>query len=378
LATAVTHLRRLSLTAYRNYLDLRVELTAAPVVLWGANGSGKTNILEAISLLAPGRGLRRAVLADLQSHATTSPWAVAAELTTPAGFTTLSTGLDPADPARDRRVVRIDGKPAKGQSALSENLALVWLTPDMDRVLVEGPGTRRKFLDRLVFGFDPAHAGRVNRYEQSLRERMRLLRDGMMDAAWLNALEDDLARTGTAIAAARKQMTEQLNAIVNDGDAAFPHAHLALAGLAEDLLATQAALTVEDTLRARLAAGREDDRRNDSCATGPHRSDVIVTHTGKNLPADLCSTGEQKSLLIRIVLAHARLLARWRGSPPVLLLDDIASHLDEIRRAALYENLLASGSQFWLSGTDHALFDPLLAKAQFFVVRDGAVTPGGG
>ena len=370
-----TRIRRVSLTAFRNYQSLRLDLSTAPVVLVGANGSGKTNLLEAISLLAPGRGLRKAALHELQNRSTPTPWAVAVEMDTPAGFTTVSTGADPSDPERDGRLVRIDAKPAKSQAALAAITPLVWLTPEMDRVLAESPSARRKLLDRLVFGFDPAHAGRVNRYENTLRERMRLLRDGVMDAAWLNALEDELARTGMAIAVARRQMTAELNLSLSelDMDEAFARPSLALSGLAEDMLDHAPALTVEDTLRARLAAARTDDQRTGTTAIGPHRSDWVVTHAAKNTPANLCSTGEQKALLIRLMLGYMRLIADWRKQTPLMLLDDIASHLDERRRTVLFDTLTQTGAQFWITGTDADLFATLQTTAQVLRVQDNRV-----
>lgn len=369
-------LRRLSLTNYRNYRSQRLDLSGQPVIITGANGSGKTNILEAISLLAPGRGLRRAHLSDVQNNRDTAAWAIAAELDAPGGFTTISTGADPSDPDRDGRLVRIDGKPAKNQAQLAEAVSMVWLTPEMDRVLVEGAAARRKLLDRLVFGFDPAHAGRVNRYENTLRERMRLLRDNIMDTAWLNTLEDELARTGVAIAVARRQMvielTHALEAMAMDQIFARPQ--LALAGLAEDLLATQAALLVEDVLRARLAASRAEDQRLGSTAVGPHRSDLLVRHAAKGIAAEACSTGEQKALLIRLMLGYVRLLADWRQQLPLLLLDDIVSHLDDKRRQALLNHVMQSGSQTWLTGTDADVFRHMSAQAQHFVVQNDVIS----
>ena len=364
-------LRRLSLTAFRNYPALRLETDARPVVLTGPNGGGKTNILEAISLLAPGRGLRRAALADFQSRHTPDPWAIVAELDNPAGFSTLATGRDPEGGAMPRRLVRIDGKPARNQNAFLDHLNTSWITPELDRILAEGQSARRKLLDRLVFGFDPAHAPRVTRYEESMRERLRLLRDGPAEPAWLNALEDAMATAGTAIAAARLQMAAQLNGQMTAVQGAFPAAELRLTGLVEESLQQNPALVTEDILRARFAAARGQDQQSGATTIGPQRSDLTVIHRPQNMPAELCSTGEQKALLITIMLCHAQLLRQWRGAAPLLLLDDIAAHLDQTRRGALYDWLLQAGSQFWLSGTEPALFTPLREKAQFFHVQQG-------
>lgn len=366
-------LRRLTLTAFRSYSALRLEVAPEPVVLVGPNGGGKTNIMEAISLFSPGRGLRRAALADLQARHNPEPWAIVAEIDNPAGFTTLATGLDPESSGPPRRLVRVDGKPARNQNVFLEQINISWMVPELDRILAEGQSARRKLLDRLVYGFDPAHAGRVTRYEEALRERMRLLRDGPHEPAWLNALEDVMAATGTAIAAARLQMAQQLNAQMATVQGAFPAAELRLTGLAEDSLANHPALTVEEILRREFAAARGQDQQSGTTSRGPQRSDLTVLHRPQQMPAELCSTGEQKALLITIMLCHAQLLRQWRGVAPMLLLDDIASHLDGARRDALYDWLCAIGSQFWLSGTETALFSALHGKAQFLQVQQGSV-----
>lgn len=363
---------RLNLTSFRNYLTLRLETSPSPVVLVGPNGSGKTNILEAISLLAPGRGLRRAALGDLPLRHNLQPWAVVAEIIHPTGFTTLATGSDPEASGLPRRLVKIDGKPAKGQTALLQHLSLGWLTPEMDRIFTEGQSARRKLLDRLVYGFDPGHAARVNRYEESMRERLRLLRDGPQDAAWLNALEDAMATSGTAIAAARMQMAAQLNAQMEQVTGPFPAASISLSGLVEETLQNNPAVVTEDILRTRFAAARRHDEQSGTTSLGPQRSDLQVLHRPQSMPAELCSTGEQKALLITITLCHALLLRQWRGTAPLLLLDDIASHLDPVRRDALYQWLLDIGGQFWISGTEMPLFETLRGKTQFYHIYQGA------
>ncbi|MEQ1653869.1 MAG: DNA replication/repair protein RecF, partial [Hyphomicrobium sp.] len=300
------------------------------------------------------------------------PWAVVAEINGPGGFTTLATGLDPESTGPPRRLVRIDGKPARSQASLAEHVSLAWITPELDRILAEGQSARRKLLDRLVYGFDPAHAARVTRYEEAMRERARLLRDGPHEPAWLNALEDTMAKSGAAIAAARLQMTAQLNHQLQNVTGAFPAATLRLDGMVEAELQKNPAVVAEDTLRAKFAQQRGQDQQSGTTGIGPHRSDLIVMHRPKNMPIDLCSTGEQKALLITVMLCHAQLLRHWRGVAPLLLLDDIAAHLDETRRAALYDWLRTLGSQFWLSGTEAALFAPLRDQAQFFYIQHGA------
>lgn len=400
---ARTWIERLVVHQFRNYAQAELALGAAPVVLTGANGAGKTNLLEAISFLSPGRGLRGAKLAELDRLGPSgaapgvaeSAWAVAAQLHTPQGPRDIGSGRDPGSPkqadkdngpgagnasgngtGRERRLVKIDGAAVRGQQALAEVLSLVWLTPQMDGLFRESAGGRRRFLDRLVYGFDPEHSARSNAYEHALRERSRLLKSGAGDAAWLDALEDSLARHGVAIAVARLAMTERLQQACTTADGPFPKALLALEGTVELWLgAGEPALAVEDRLRQSLAESRRLDAETGGAAIGPHRSDLLATHADKGIAAALCSTGEQKALLIALLLAHARLLTLERGSAPLLLLDEVAAHLDGARRAALYQEILALGAQAWLTGTDTADFQGLEGQAQFFTIRDGAIAP---
>lgn len=364
---------KISLFHFRNYQDVQLTCDAAPVVLTGANGSGKTNLLEAISLLVPGRGLRRASLSDLQNQQSKQSWGVATEIRTEFGLTSIGTGRDPASEDAERRIVHIDSKAARSQNTLADHMVMTWITPDMDRTLAEGASARRKLLDRLAYSFDPAHSGRVQRYEKAMRERLRLLREGIADAAWLNALEDDMAQTGVAIAAARRDMIRQLRGAIAETSSVFPRADLALQGMAEEALEDQPALMVEDSLRTALSRARGVDSQSGTCSVGAHRSDLLVTHRAKNCPADLCSTGEQKALLIAIMIAYLRTLTRSRGVTPIFLLDDIAAHLDDIRRDALFEEILALGVQAWLTGTDSEPFHALLPHAQHVVVTYGKV-----
>jgi len=367
-------LSRLTLTNFRNYSEMRLDLDARPVVLTGANGSGKTNLLEAISLFVPGRGFCRAAPSEWQNQKEPAPWGVASEIEGPLGPFAVATGRSPEAGESDRRVVLIDGKPARSQQALAEHVALAWVTPEMDRVLADGPSARRRFCDRMAYSFDPAHAGRVHRYEKALRERLRLLRDGVTDAAWLASLEDEMARTGVAIAAARRQLLVHLATGIAETQSVFPQADLALAGLAEEALADEPALLVEDKMRAALARTRGDDAQTGTCAMGPHRSDLKVFHRARGCPAELCSTGEQKALIVAMMLAYVRTIERARKMKPLFLLDDITAHLDHLRREALFEELRALGVQAWLTGTDASEFTPLLSYAQHYAVKDGTVT----
>jgi DNA replication and repair protein RecF len=370
---------RLVLTDFRNYAETRIALDAQPVVLTGRNGAGKTNLLEALSLLAPGRGLRRARLGDLDRRAdpafSTSgrAWAIAATVEAGGGPIRIGTGRDPE--AGERRVVHIDGEPARAQAALGERFAVAWLTPAMDRLFSEGPGARRRFLDRLVLALDPAHAMRVAAYEQALRERAQLLREGAADRAWLGALEQVMAEQGIAIAAARREAVRLLAGACAEAEGPFPRPGLALLGTPAEWLDTMPALAAEAAFAAALADSRKADAAAGGAAIGPHRDDLAVTLAAKGIPATVASTGEQKALLIAVLLAHARILRQFRGEPPILLLDEIAAHLDAGRRAALFEALLRLESQAWLTGTDAAVFAPLRRDARFLSVHDGTVGP---
>jgi len=367
---------RLRLTDFRCYASARLDLDERPVILTGPNGAGKTNMLEAVSLLAPGRGLRGARLDDLARSGADGGWAVAASIMTPDGAREIGTGRSPD--GGTRRVVRIDGAPAKSQAVLGEHVGAVWLTPQMDRLFTDGSTGRRRFLDRLVFGFDAAHAGRVSGYDHAMRERSRLLRDGAGDDTWLGSLERKMAERGVAIAAARREMTARLARICGAPPGPFPGAEVTVTGSVEEWLDEAPALTVEDRLQAALRDSRPHDANAGGAAVGPHRSDLKVRHLAKDMPAELCSTGEQKALLIAVVLANARLQTAERGRVPLLLLDEVAAHLDEDRREALFEEILSTGAQAWLTGTDPALFASLGDRAQKVTVEDATLTQGSG
>ncbi len=378
---------RLVLTDFRNYRSARLDLDPGhdlgPVVLTGPNGAGKTNLLEAMSFLSPGRGLRNARLGDIDRRDGTAPlgdagpaempasgWAVAATIRTRRGPVAIGTGRIGAE--GERRTVRIDSEPAKTQAALAQRLGVLWLTPQMDRLFVEGPSGRRRLMDRLVLGLDPAHAARVARYEQALRERSKLLRDGPSDPAWLGALEELMAAEGVAVAAARRDTVERLDRVCAGTEGAFPRARLSLIGTLETWLLTMPALATEERFRAALTESRRSDALSGGTGLGPHRSDLAVFHAEKGIAAEAASTGEQKALLIAILLAQAGLQRRVRGEPPLLLLDEVAAHLDQVRRTALFEVLAGLDSQAWITGTDAALFAHS-AGAAFLTVHDGAL-----
>jgi DNA replication and repair protein RecF len=336
-------------------------------------------VLDAISLLSPGRGLRGAGLSDHIRKAPVEPagdalWAVAATIVRGEESYEIGTGLGLNPQGGERRRMHLNGAPLTNTGELAEILQMVWLTPAMDRVFSEGASGRRKFLDRLVLGFDTAHARRAARYETAMRERLRLLKFGPRDPHWLDGLEKEMAETGVAIAIARAQTVERLNTALAErgGAGAFPCAQLALAGDA-DLLVAEDAARAEDAFKTQFARMRMRDAEARRTLFGPHASDLGVRHTEKRMNAGDCSTGEQKALLISIVLADAWELSRRRdGRAPLLLLDEVAAHLDATRRQALFEEILALGAQAWMTGTDLSLFDGLGHRADIFLVNAGA------
>jgi DNA replication and repair protein RecF len=372
-------LERLALTNFRNYAANAIEAGPEPVVLLGPNGAGKTNLLEAVSLLAPGQGLRRAPFAELARVPGSGDWAVASRLNTPRGPIEIGTGqqADAAGDERSARIVRIDGATQSGSGVLADYVEMVWLTPAMDGLFTGPAGDRRRFLDRLILCFDPGYRTRIGHYERAMAQRNRALATGVEDAARLEGFERVMAETGTAIAAARAEAVAQLAATIGarrarDPNSPFPWACIAIKGMLEAGLADRPAVDVEDSYLLALARGRERDRAAGRTLEGPHRSDIVVSHGPKAVPARLSSTGEQKALLIGLVLAHAELVAERRdGAAPVLLLDEIAAHLDADRRAALLAEILRLGAQAWMTGTDAQAFAALQGKARFFEVTDG-------
>ncbi|KRB80978.1 recombinase RecF [Sphingomonas sp. Root710] len=351
---------RLMLTDFRSYPSATIAAGPGFVVLTGENGAGKTNILEAISMLGPGRGLRGAALSEMARQDGDGGFAVAAEL---AGDVRIGTGTSAGAP--DRRQVRINGASASATS-LGEWIALLWLTPAMDRLFTEGAEARRRFLDRLVFATEPGHAHHASRYDAAMRARNKLLaQEGRPDIAWLDALEAQLAEHGKAVAAARARTVAALaDRIAAEPDAPFARASLAIEGW----------LPGGTPLIDELRQGRARDAAAGRTLAGPHRQDLAVTHAAKGQPAARASTGEQKALLLGLVLAHADLVAERRGQRPVLLMDEVAAHLDPVRRAALFDRLAQSGGQIWLTGTERALFNGI-AEATWLAVEAGRIEP---
>ena len=362
-----TRLASLTIQDFRNYDGCRLEIDAPKVLLLGENGSGKTNLMEAVSLLAPGRGLRRAKTEHLPRQTTgRADWAVSARVTSGGETVTLGTGVR-ADSDGPRRVMRRDGETVS-QAEVGRLFSVSWLTPRMDGIFIDSPGARRRFLDRLVIAFDPAHIGRTSRYEKMLRERTTLLSEGRGDEAWLSAIEASLAESAVAVTAARQSLISDLNAEAAEGWFGFPGVALRLDGTLESWLEEGSALAAEDRFiadaRARRAAG-------DPGLAGPHASDMSACNSQSGLSASLASTGQQKALLIAVVLAHARLQARRLRRPPVLLLDDVVAHLDMARRGALFDAVDAVGGQTWFSGTDEDDFTGLEAQPVRIEAPDG-------
>ena len=365
---AEAQLTSLSLRDFRNYADCRVVIDAANVLLLGENGAGKTNLMEAISLLAPGRGLRRARTEHLPRQGSDGEqWGVSADLATAGEMVRIGTGV-PADSDTGRRIMRRDGVTVP-QTEIGRLLSVSWLTPRMDGIFIDSPGARRRFLDRLVIAFDAAHIGRTNRYEKLLRERAALLAEGRADETWFGAIEASLAESAIAVTAARQALIADLNAEALAGWFDFPGVRLALDGTVETWLADGSALQAEDRF---IAVARDRRMAGDTGLAGPHASDINAVNSHTDAPAHLASTGQQKALLIAVVLAHARLQARRLGRPPLLLLDDVVAHLDVARRAALFEAVGAVGAQAWFSGTDHDDFEGL--DAQLLSISAGGGT----
>jgi DNA replication and repair protein RecF len=388
-------LSRLVLQQFRNYNDLDVTLEANTVVLTGPNGAGKTNILEAISFLSPGRGLRSIKLSQVtnlrkqnQSSANPSSWAIAATVEANLGSVQLGTGLDYTATGNERRLVKIDGQPAKSQAALTDWISVIWVTPQMDRLFMEAASTRRKFVDRLVYALDSTHSARTHRYEHHLRERAHLLREGRYDPLWVSTLERHLAEDGVAIVVARQHVVKILEgAQRQDKSYPFPQFLAEMKGDIEAMVENQPALAVEDAYAEKLKMGRSHDGEAGGASIGPHRSDFQVQHLAKQLPAELCSTGEQKMLLLAVTLAFARVQEGYRTCPAVLLLDDIAAHLDEQHRLILFQEIcgLANNSdakdskgpfQVWMTGTDKSAFNDLNGQAQFLTVQNATLRNG--
>lgn len=371
----VPRLQRLTLTDFRSYASLTWRPSAGISVFAGPNGTGKTNVLEAVSLLVPGRGLRGARNADLPRLGGPGGWAVAGRFETGDGEHDIGTGTAPDGPP-DRRVFRLDGAAPRSQAEIAARIAAVWLTPQMDRLFLEGLSGRRRFLDRLVWALEPGHAREMAAHDSAMGNRNRLLAEGRHDRAWLAGLEDAMARHAVAATAARSSLVARLNVALANGVAgAFPAAHIALACPIAERLASGTALAAEDWMRATLEANRTRDAAARSASMGAHRSDMALTDSVSGTPAALASTGEQKALLIGVILGHAALIAETRGFPPILLLDEPAVHLDPARRAELFGALIGLRAQTLITGTDPEVFAPLGAHAEMLRTGDGALYP---
>lgn len=381
--------KRLTLTDYRNYKSLRINAEISPIIITGENGCGKTNILEAISFLTPGRGLRNAKLSDIKRIGATEDrnyissayeWNVAADVLKNDEEINIGTAVqnisnnDSEDIHKiERRIVKINQQKITQQSELGKYISAIWITPQMDRLFLGGPQPRRSFLDRLVYAFDLEHAKRTANFEHLYRQWFQLLKNGNTDIHWLQSIEEEMATLGVAIAAARREQIARLNTFISsEPDDVFPDVRLELDGTIEKMLDTSPALTVEDFYADNLAKQRKNVLYNDAI-DGVNRTDFKVFFEKKNMPAELCSTGEQKALLISIILAQTKCQILNKGFTPVLLLDEIATHLDDKKRDALLQKILDLHIQAWITSTEENNFSALKGNAQFFKIADGNI-----
>ena len=370
----MARVHRLTLTNFRNYRAASLETDTRPIVLYGPNGAGKTNLIEAISFLAPGRGLRRATLEEVAFHEGDGSWAVAAEVEGALGLATLGTGIEraPEDGTAVQRKCRIDREPVASAAAFADHLRVVWLVPAMDSLFVGAPSERRRFLDRLALAVDAEHASRVNALERALRSRNRLLEEPRPDPHWLDAVEHETAELAVAVAGLRAEAVHRLESVLASRRGSdFPPVEIALDGWMEKLLPAHPAIEIEERYRAVLRDNRGRDAAAGRTLDGPHLTDLSVVYPQKGIAAADASTGEQKALLIGLVLAHARLIMEMTGSAPVLLLDEVVAHLDPARRAALHGELAELGAQVWMTGADPALFAEIKDDAAMIEVNAG-------
>jgi DNA replication and repair protein RecF len=377
-----SRIHRLTLTHFRNYRAASLQTRGDMVVLVGPNGAGKTNCIEAISFLSPGRGLRRATLDDVADNQGDGSWAVSAEVEGALGLATLGTGIDPQIPSDGRgeeaatsRRCRIDREPVTSATAFGDHLRMVWLTPAMDGLFMGAASERRRFFDRLVLAIDSQHSGRVSALERSLRSRNRLLEVRNYDDHWCDAIERETAELAVAVAAMRGQTVTRLAAMlrVRGETSAFPSAAIMLDGWMENALINEPATSVEDRYREILRNSRARDAAAGRTLEGPHLTDLQVIYAPKNMPARDASTGEQKALLIGLVLAHANLVAEMTGITPLLLLDEVIAHLDPDRRIALFNELAKLGAQVWMTGADPAAFADIGSSGEIFDVDSGRI-----
>ncbi len=376
--------RRLDLTLFRNYPSTRLEISApgeSCIVLVGENGAGKTNLLEALSYLGPGRGLRGARLGDITTNGAAGAWAVSAIFAGRGEQRRIGCAIEYANKSggeqgRARRVIVADEMRLSGAAALAPYISVIWLTPTMDRLFQESASERRRFFDQIVVGLFPDHARQLYAYEKTMRERLKVLtgHGNQKDETWISALERRMAEHAIAIAAARLETLELLKAHLSfASESRFPIPVLALEGEVENLIQAHPALAAEEKFACLLAGERTRDAERGQTGRGAHKTDLQAWHPEKALPASQCSTGEQKAMLTGIVLAAARLQMTVKGRSPILLLDEVAAHLDEQRRTSLFEEVATLGVQTWLTGTDAAIFSPLKGKAMFLHVADGVI-----
>jgi len=370
----MARVHRLTLTNFRNYRAATLQADLRPIVLYGPNGAGKTNLIEAISFLAPGRGLRRATLEEVAFHEGDGSWAVAAEVEGALGLATLGTGIEREheEGATVQRKCRIDRESVASAAAFADHLRVVWLVPAMDSLFVGAPSERRRFLDRLALAVDAEHSSRVNALERALRSRNRLLEEARPDPHWLDAVEHKTAELAVAVAGLRAEALHRLESVLASRQGSdFPPVEIALNGWMEKLLPAHPAIEIEERYRAVLRDNRGRDAAAGRTLDGPHLTDLAVVYRQKGIAAADASTGEQKALLIGLVLAHARLIAEMTGSAPVLLLDEVVAHLDPARRAALHGELVELGAQVWMTGADPALFAEIKDDAAMIEVNAG-------
>ena len=374
---------RLTLTEFRNYEFMRLNFSDSPVVITGENGSGKTNILEAISFLTPGRGLRSAKLSDIQRIGSSesrliNSWAVAAKIRKndeefDVGTALESLNIGESGRSYDHRIVKINGEKISSQAELGKYISAIWLTPQMDRLFRCGAQPRRSFLDRLVYAFDIEHAKRTSQFEHLYREWFELIKTGRGNKSWFEALEKEMAETGVAIAAARKDIVAKLNTFIDsEPDDIFPNVSIELEGQIEKLLDDKPAVEVEDIYKGLLFEQRRSILYNDNIE-GVNRTDFKVFYKNKNMAAELCSTGEQKSLLIGLILAQTRCRILDKGFAPILLLDEVVAHLDSAKKEALIQKIADLRLQAFITATDAGLFSSMRKYAQFIEVSNGQI-----
>lgn len=375
---------RLLLSRFRVYTSLDVFLAPIPVVITGANGAGKTNILESLSLLSPGKGLHSVKLSQITTNSETSSflssyaWTVSVDLELAEGPVTIGTGLETTVTGSERRLVKINGSLQKSQGSLTSWLSVVWVTPQMGRLFIDSSLQRRKFIDRFVFAIDPTHADRLHRYDHLLRQRSLLLKERSSNHTWLSVLEKNLAEDGIAIVSARQEMARLLTKSQESSHDLFPHFTITMTGELEEILKNQSALTVEEFFSKKLEENRYQDSITGGARLGPHRSDFHLVHLAKNMPAEVCSTGEQKMLLLALVLAFVKVQSQQKPQLTLLLLDDVVAHLDDHHRTILFQELCAPGTknnrlQTWMTGTDPHEFSDLRPYAQFFSLENATL-----